>query len=59
MRKIARNKGRGVVERSMDPCFIKSLVSHGLTGEEMKRILKEIRVMWWRKDENSVRKDFR
>jgi len=59
MKKSDRKNGRGVVERSLDPCFIKNLVSHGLTGEEMKRILKEIRVIWWRNDENCVRKDIR
>jgi len=59
MKKNVADNGRDLGERSLDPHFIKSLASHGLTGEEMKRIFKEIRVRWWKKDENRVRKDLR
>jgi hypothetical protein len=44
-------------ERSLDPHFIRSLATHGLTGDEMKRIFQEIRLRWWKKEPRRVRKD--
>jgi microsomal dipeptidase-like Zn-dependent dipeptidase len=39
-------------DNSADPEFIKNLATHGLTGEEMKKILEGFRVKWWKKDED-------
>ena len=44
-------------EKDMHAHFVKNLASHGLTGEELKKILSEFRLRWWKKGERGVGED--
>lgn len=46
-------------ERQRTSLFIRNLVSHGLTGPEMKMILREIRVRWWEREDVTPGKELR
>jgi hypothetical protein len=57
MKRIREKRDRKSKENTVDPHFIRNLATHGLTGEELKRIVEEIRMMRWKKGEDDSRKD--
>ena len=57
MKKPKEKKVRETGEKNAHAHFVKSLAYHGLTGEELKKILAEFRLRWWRKEERGVGED--
>ena|GEM_PF-3310462 len=57
MKKDETGKDNVTRENNLEPEFIKSLASHGLTGEELKKIVESFRFRWWRRDEDGARKE--
>ncbi len=43
----------------VDAVLVRNLATHGLTVEEMKRIMEEIRARWWKRGYDRVEKDLR
>jgi hypothetical protein len=41
----------------VDPVLLRNLASHGLTAEEMKRIMEEIRAQCWKRGNDRTEKD--
>jgi hypothetical protein len=59
MKKRIRKNVPDEADRDHTARLIRNLAVHGMTGHEMKRILREIRVRWWEKGDESQRKESR
>ncbi|MFQ6102869.1 MAG: hypothetical protein ACE5OP_01085 [Candidatus Glassbacteria bacterium] len=57
MRKPKKEMDGGEKKKNIHAHFVKSLAAHGLTGEELKRILAEFRLRRWRRGERGVGED--